>query len=703
VSVKKRAAVFFWQLIEKLPIAIPVFFAIFGTLLIGLLLLHKFENGLIGVSATISLFVTLLVAHNFRTKRPGSNREKRIVDLLALTGIVSWIFINSFFVSQNVFITRDPGVYAVTGKWLTANSSTNIGVDKIIEVPGITYQSNGIWEDVAVEKANYLQPQGMHLFPAFLGVAGKIGGDGLLFKANVFFGGAALMAIYSFARMFMKPRWAALSIMTLAASLPFIYFSRDAYTEMVATMLIFGSLAIVWAAGMQKQEMRGYLLWLIGGVVAGAAFLARADALLLVAAILIYSAARTALSLGTQKKNELLRLSLFLIGAGIPVYLGWLDMSLLTSAYYKEHGDEVILQLLLIGVILVIGVGTAFLDWRSKYLAVKPSHIKFYSYLVVGAIALLALVFASRPLWLKSTYDEPSHGIGHVNALQEELGYPLEPRSYAEHTVDWVRWYIGSPLIVLGVVGLSIAVGGIIKRDKTLLAPAAILTLMALAIYLSNPRITPDQIWAIRRFIPVILPGLVIFGFYALQKIANLNIGLARYAHGFFFVVLSAFLILQPLLTSRPFLGVTENRGHLQSIYQFCQALPLNAYVIWPAELLSLDTVQTTRTYCGKESLGFDPRIPEYRKSPQLKKDMLAQIANKIRNGGYEPVFAIHGSQREELSKYFMVQTESITSHTSNRLQSTLLSPPRQVVSIEDTIEIGHITEAGDVVNINRL
>src|SRR5207245_9944347 len=78
----------------------------------------------------------------------------------------------------------------------------------------------------------------------------------------------------------------------------------------------------------------------------------------------------------------------------------------------------------------------------------------------------------------------------------------------------------GWPTLMLALAG-SIFTAIRMLRGR---APAALLLLWAIVVptaivMLANPRVSPDHFWAIRRFVPVVLPGTIILAGVALQAL----------------------------------------------------------------------------------------------------------------------------------------------------------------------------------------
>ena len=142
----------------------------------------------------------------------------------------------------------------------------------------------------------------------------------------------------------------------------------------------------------------------------------------------------------------------------------------------------------------------------------------FGSVAVVAAIAWLAL----RP-YLQTVRGSIGRAqADYIAALQRMAGLRVDPtRLYSEDTLYWVIWYAGIATVLLGAFGAAILVR---RCLRTLVAwhdasgaglnwalPLAVI-LGGSAAVLWQPFTVPDQPWASRRLVPVVLPGLILLG-----------------------------------------------------------------------------------------------------------------------------------------------------------------------------------------------
>jgi len=145
----------------------------------------------------------------------------------------------------------------------------------------------------------------------------------------------------------------------------------------------------------------------------------------------------------------------------------------------------------------------------------------------LGSVALVGAIgwLAARPALQKVRGSLGSAQADYIAALQRMAGLRVDPaRLYSEDTLYWVIWYAGIATVLLGAFGAAI----LIRRClRTLLnwedtsgtglnwaLPLAVVLGGAGAV-LWQPFTVPDQPWASRRLVPVVLPGLILLATWA--------------------------------------------------------------------------------------------------------------------------------------------------------------------------------------------
>lgn len=164
--------------------------------------------------------------------------------------------------------------------------------------------------------------------------------------------------------------------------------------------------------------------------------------------------------------------------------------------------------------LLKIGLLTIFLFIIlviTSKLKIKVSSTKYLYYCLLSLI-LITVIYAH---WIRpyigpfATYDWP--------------GTPLDgTRNYRENSIIIICLYLSIPIFYAAVGGLLAAVYSIMFKKEWSLIPLVVLIGGFSALYLYDPQISPDQYWAIRRFIPIIIPGIIFLAFYGLYRFSLL-------------------------------------------------------------------------------------------------------------------------------------------------------------------------------------
>jgi hypothetical protein len=96
-------------------------------------------------------------------------------------------------------------------------------------------------------------------------------------------------------------------------------------------------------------------------------------------------------------------------------------------------------------------------------------------------------------------------------------------------------------------------------------------------VYLWNANITPDQLWVMRRFVPVVIPGFVLFAVIVIDRIAHRLRGLGGPLLG---AALAVLLVAWPLSATLPVRGEQTQPGMLDAVRATCRALGRDAAVV---------------------------------------------------------------------------------------------------------------------------
>ena len=228
------------RIVHSAPDLIVSAFAGFGLPAMLLLLAGRFSPGWVLPLGLIGAAVAVAVCG---VGRAPVDRRAVVYTLIAIGIVLVWVVVNSFYSAENLFAHRDPATYNLAGRWLMDHSNLHIPIQS--DVFGSPGGGQGSGAGFSARSSTELYAQGNHLLPAMLAVFGWLFGVGAIFKANVVFGGLALLVFFALARRVMDDRFALVAMVVLGVSMPMIFVSRDTYSEPLALLFLVGGLGLL--------------------------------------------------------------------------------------------------------------------------------------------------------------------------------------------------------------------------------------------------------------------------------------------------------------------------------------------------------------------------------------------------------------------------------------------------------------------------
>jgi len=194
--------------------------------------------------------------------------------------------------------------------------------------------------------------------------------------------------------------------------------------------------------------------------------------------------------------------ALLLLGLLIAAVVG----VFLPVAKTKWH---VLAALALAGLVVAVWVVARLVWWGQRH----PTRARSPKWPAVAALGVFlgGLFYFLRPHLMTMRSAATSGGAFYVSQVQRLEGLPQDPtRSYYENATRWLSWYFGWTTLALALAGaMFLAYQQVKGRRREWLLPLALFLGMTAAV-LAIPSITPDHPWADRRFVPVVLPGVIV-------------------------------------------------------------------------------------------------------------------------------------------------------------------------------------------------
>src|SRR5579884_3427077 len=436
-----------------------------------------------------------------RAGAPGRRAEwAALLALLALAAGLYWR------PGEDVLGARDPGIYFATGAAI-ARQGAVLQDDPTLRAlaadlgdASINYwlfQSVHGWElrfpgqlfvrDLA---AGTVEPGFLPWYPAAIALAVGAGGLAAGLWVNPLLATLALLAVYFAGRRLVGPPAAALGAGLLAADLGQVWFARYTMAEPAAQLLAWTGLYALAAA----QRRPSPALGLLAGLAWGSTLLARVDSVLLVPPVVGYL-------VWQARAPERRRYALPALGA-----VGLLALQFVWHAWRLAPGYH---SMVFSGATLAVAAGGIALTLTAAggvwllAAAPRPAGRDWRPALALAVVGLAALfAYLVRPLL-------PAPALGGESAALEAA---------ARESLVRLGWYVTPLGLALALAGAALLLRG--SRWQPALPVLGLLGL-SLAFYLPNPLVSSDQPWAARRYLPVVLPGLLLVAAYGAAAIGS--------------------------------------------------------------------------------------------------------------------------------------------------------------------------------------
>ncbi|HEY3926111.1 MAG TPA: hypothetical protein VGL75_16220 [Acidothermaceae bacterium] len=480
--------------------------------------------------------------------------------------------------AEDVLVRRDPGSYAMSATWLSTHGTILMPAHpQLFGAPNsdLVLASQGFYV-----QGSHIIPQFMTGAPVLLSIGGWLAGLSGVLHANAFLGAFALLAFAGLAARLVGARWAPLAVLALAFVQPELDVMRATYSEPAGQLILLGGLAIVVDGFVAGELMPG--LWprlrrttgdsaaadsttlaptlaptiapnlaanglFVGGLVLGLVFTVRIDAvadLFPLVPFVGWLAFRRVLGWKRFAGGLLLGLAvggfdcvfitypyaahvgpdLAKVGVGFVGLMVW-TVDVFVLARWRERRDagggrwresEWYWRIGLVAAVVVAGLLSLFL---LLLIWVRGVRRRLPILAAVG-VFLIGMFFFLRPHLMTMRANPTSGGANYVEQVQRFLHMTVDPtRSYYEQATRWLSWYLGWGTLALALIGVCWLAYEQVAGHRRAWTPAFLVCFGSAVWVLFAPSITPDHPWADRRFVPVVLPGLVLFALIAIAPV----------------------------------------------------------------------------------------------------------------------------------------------------------------------------------------
>jgi hypothetical protein len=571
---------------------------------------------------------------------------------VALTAAVG----NAMLPGEHLQTGRDGGTYTATAGWIASDGGLLIDaqVPPFDDADGLGFDAAGFH---AMVTDGPLYAQFMHAFPAMMATVAEAAGLDAMVRLNGVLGGVALLALYAFGERLVRPWAALLTQLAMAGNLVFVYFTRAPFSELLMFAMLFGGL---WALD-QAVGLRDRTVGFLAGLLLGATFLARLDGLV----VLLMLALALLPPLVTGRLRRVAPAAL----AGIAAMSAFaaIDLFVFAPFYVTLHVEFLVplgLAFALVGLVALAAVTR-----RGRRLVRLLLAHRARLATATAALIVVAGVYAYvvRPEIVTSTWGRTTP----IGWLQQREGEAVnEARTYAEQAARWLGWYLGLPTLVAGWLGWAGLVRSTIRRRVGRLTPFLLTLSGLLVLYVWRPSITPDHIWADRRFLPVVYPGLLLCAGWLLDRLWDLAAATrARTAARAAVAVVAVLVVALPLRLTLPVADLHEEAGLADDVAAACARLGDDAAILLLDEdgtAMHYRATQPLRSHCGIPAAWAPERISD------------ARLAELEARAGDRTLYLL-AERREAFDGRPVDEPFTLIAHRSTRLEPTLTAPPQDL------------------------
>ena len=543
------------------------------------------------VAFTAALLAAAATAYG-ATRRLGRRPVSPTPAIIAIVLAAGFLALAAGFHSEHLLTDRDPGVYVNEGRSIARTHELDPLVRSgpfadrsyVVTAPGFGETSRG-----------RLSMNFFPMLPALLALGWSIGGDGGMLMVPAVLGTIGVLAAYALASRAIGSRYALGAVVLLVISPLQLWFSRDAYSELVVQIVVLGGLWLYLEARARRRT--GFAA--LAGAVIGSAVFARVDVFTIVLGLVVFAGVEWVRCDDGVEPARCRRVVVAFAGSllattGIVYGL----MYGVRREYIDSFTDEIRLVEVLI-VLALAGVVAGAVVHR-----VRPGTGRALA-ARKDVFALLVLIGAAAFVWAYVWRPDPARD------LQQLAPGQLPTAQWRDSTNQWhwsrsLHWfasYFGLIAVIAAFLGL-VVLGWLAVRGRRGATAVVLLVTPVTIAYIARPSIAPDQPWAMRRFLPVVLPGIAIA---AAAFVAALWSTLSRTRRlavktvaGVGVVALALAISAPSAVGSAAFRDARMQDGAQAAVRELCSATGHDsAILVYGYGTLALVLPQTLRGYCG--------------------------------------------------------------------------------------------------------
>ena len=560
-----------------------------GVVGVFLLTVGWYQPAVVMLAATASAVAVAFLA----VRRLDSERPAHAAALAAAGLGLCFLVLAGVFHSEHLLTDRDPAAYVNNGRMIARTHELHPVVRSGAFSNGHEYTMNAASFNEGPN--GRLDMNFFPMLPVLLALGWTVGGDTGLLLVPVLLGTIGLLTCYALASRLLGARAALWAAVLLAIEPLQLWFARDAYSELVVQVVVLGGIWLV----LEARDRAVVPLAIVAGALVASSALARIDVLAIGVGVLAFVGLEW---VRADTDDDPVRARRFVLGFGGTLVVG-LGIALIWMLHVAHHyivslGSD-FRSLVAVMVVALVGVIGAIVLHR-----VRPGI--GHRIASVRAVPVAATVVAiGAVLWAAFLRPDP---LADLPVVAPGHPVPGELRQAINHwhwsrSLHWFTSYFGVVAVAVGVGGL-VCLGWRMRAGNRAATAIFCVVVPSTLLYVASPSITPDQPWAMRRYLPVVIPGLVI----AIATVLSMAIAAAWRVRGTVAraaavggtVLLVGAVAVPSAVAARVFVRARFDRGALAAVHEVCRGVGRDsAVLVYGGANLGVELPQTVRGFCG--------------------------------------------------------------------------------------------------------
>lgn len=497
--------------------------------------------------------------------------------LLAAVTLVA-LGLYAAFPNDSFFVGRDQGTYSNQALHIAHTGQLKLDWPQGFDDPKMKRKTPPGWGATGIYPGTAsLTIQFSPVLPVWLAFAFSSFGVHGLFGFNALVATLCIGVFFALASRLIPRRMALVATAFFALNPMQIWIARVALSEVLAQyLLLSGALLLLLLC-----RARPRLGWLLGAFVVGSSVFVRIDGFVLAPLALAFGWFS---AIGAARHGELPSSSrdstrglvarvlavrpevLGVAGIALSLSLGWVLYVLTTMNYVRAQSAQLIPIGQLSAALLVLWIVLARF---APTLPKKLVSLRGVWVVLAAALALLSIY----AYFIRPELDP------YVVRVRRGVVLPTPIRDFRENSFVNLGVYVTPVLAFLAPAGLWLALRRtVLKRRPEPMLFFLILCFGYSLLYLYRPAISADHPWGMRRFVPIVIPGVVLLSLVAFDGLRRFRI-VQRYRQAWT-AALAVALLAFTAFRARPYLFLKEYDGAYAFVTRLADSIPSGRFVI---------------------------------------------------------------------------------------------------------------------------